>query len=695
MSQSNDRPFVSVVIPAHNEGGRIDACLNALLAQNYSAAGFEIIVVNNQSSDDTASRAQGYPVTVIHESRMGPASARNAGIQAARGDIIALVDADCVPSDSWLRELLAGIEDPETGCFVGEIIPLHPAHTLAQYIHDRRLICQMRLLMQAPPVAATGNIAYRKTVFGTIGLFDNDFITGEDNDLFWRLVKSDRFRIRYNPQAVVAHAHPSRLLVFACRCFREGIGLARFRWKHREDFPRRFTSRAFVLVDFLRTLAGLALYPYRVLHGVRKHKYSLTKAVTYPLLDKIVSLTRLAGIWHEYTRIARMPAPLTTPCMNNGRTPTTRSSTFIFDDQLVMDIHKAPLLWNADSKMQEPVRDELRLLGHSLNVLFPDSSILLTGSLFAGEGQISHEPNDTLLQSDYDLFVVTPHARHAIPLLARRKLDTLPIMKLSYSTRVTVGVIWTSLLVHRMTTVGGAVIAGNTNICKLLSYLPAPRGFSTLLQAYRQFTMSPLFPDQYSALCARALVRAAKALLFSEKQDRPRREWIGLSSIDGVREEIKHWKPVLGAELVELIVKSADYILGRDGDGPQLRYHNRYCHGVREIASRVPLPHKDILIIKQFLWRLQRGQTGLPCFASARYLIEGLQALAESWTEKGHDPVCLYSAMKIAQQLTTGLDIGMNGELLDIYRSVQHTLAGIACFNPHQFCYPRRPGDHS
>lgn len=694
MYRSNDRPFVSVVIPAYNEGDRIDMCLTALLAQDYSDAGIEIIVVNHQSSDDTAVRAEGYPVTVIHESGMGPACARNAGIHAARGDIIAFVDADCVPSDSWLRELLAGIEDPDIGCFVGEILPLRPVRMLAQYIHDRGLICQMRSLIQAPPVAATGNIAYRKTVFGALGLFDTDFMTGEDSDLFWRLVKSDRFRIRYNPRAIVAHAHPSRLPLFARRCFREGVGLARFRWKHREDFPSRFTSRAFVLVGFVRTLAGLALYPYRALNSVRKHNYPIPKAVAYPLLDKIVSLNRLAGQWHEFTRIARMPAPPTIPCMNPHVTPTTQSSMSIFDDQLVMDVHKAPLLWNADPKMQERVRCEISELGQSLNNLFPDSSILLTGSLFVGEGQISQTPNDTLPQSDYDLFVVTPHARHAIPFVARRKLNTLSIATRSYSTRVTVGVIWSPLLVHRITTVGGAVIAGNTNICRFLPDLPAPRGFSTLLQAYRLFTMAPLFPDRYAAWCARAMVRAVRALLCAEKQDRPRREWIGLSRIDGVSEEIERWKPVLGAELVDFTVQSADYILGRDSNGPQLRYHDRYCHGISEIARRVPLPHHDILMVKQFLWRLQRGHIGLPCPASPQYLIEGLQALAESWTEKGPDPESLYAAMKIAQQLTTGLDIGMKGDPREVYRSVQRILTDIASFNPHQFNYSPRPGEH-
>lgn len=695
MSRSHDRPVVSVVIPAHNEGNRIDRCLTALLAQDYSDAEVEIIVVNNRSSDDTVDRAAGYPVTLIHEPEIGPASARNAGIRAARGDVIAFVDADCIPSNSWLRELLAGIEDPDIGCFVGEILPLHPASMLARYIHDRQLICQMRLLRRTPPVAATGNIAYRKTVFDAVGLFDTDFMTGEDNDLFWRLVKSDRFRIRYNPQAIVAHAHPSRLPLFARRCFREGIGLARFRWKHREDFPDRFVSRLFVLAAFLRTLAGLALYPYRMLNGACTHNYSLPKAVAYPLLDKIVSLNRLAGQWHEFTRIARMPAMPTESCINTHSLPSTEPSGSVFHDQLVMNISEAPLLWNAAPKMRERVRYEISDLGQSLNNVFPDSSILLTGSLFVGEGQISQTPNDTLPQSDYDLFVVTPHARHAIPFMARRKLDTLSIATRSYSTRVTVGVIWLPLLVHRMTTVGGAVIAGNTNICRFLPDLPAPRGFSVLLQAYRLFTMAPLFPDRYAAVCARALVRAVQALLCAEKQDRPRREWIGLFRINGVREEIERWKPVLGAELVGFIVQSADYILGRDRNGPQLRHHDRYCRGIREIANRVPLPHHDILMmVKQLLRRLQQGHIGLPRATSARHLIEGLQAVAESWTEKGPDSESLDAAIKIARQFTTDLDIGMKGDPREVYRSVQRIVADIACFNPHQFNYSPRPGEY-
>src|SRR3954447_16813353 len=122
-----DRPRrrrVTVVVAARNERAHIDACLRALAAQDGVAADWEIVVVDNASSDDTAARAAAHGVRVVREPRAGVTYARNAGVRAAAGEIVAFVDADCVPERGWLRELLAGADDSTVGCFVGEIVPL-------------------------------------------------------------------------------------------------------------------------------------------------------------------------------------------------------------------------------------------------------------------------------------------------------------------------------------------------------------------------------------------------------------------------------------------------------------------------------------------------------------------------------------------------------------------------------------------
>lgn len=92
---------VSIVIPVYNEGERLAACLDAITEQ--TVAPFEVIVVDNNSDDDTVAVARRYPfVRVLRESRQGVVFARDAGFDAARGDIIGRIDADTLISNGWV-----------------------------------------------------------------------------------------------------------------------------------------------------------------------------------------------------------------------------------------------------------------------------------------------------------------------------------------------------------------------------------------------------------------------------------------------------------------------------------------------------------------------------------------------------------------------------------------------------------------
>ena len=97
---------VSVVVPAYNAERTLGDCLRALRAQSFAAADLEIIVVDDGSRDGTASLAQRNGVRVIRRENGGPAAARNTGWRAARGDWVAFTDADCVPSRTWLAEMM-------------------------------------------------------------------------------------------------------------------------------------------------------------------------------------------------------------------------------------------------------------------------------------------------------------------------------------------------------------------------------------------------------------------------------------------------------------------------------------------------------------------------------------------------------------------------------------------------------------
>lgn len=98
------RPDVSIVIPAYNEARFIEACLKSLKNQDFSGS-FEIIVVDNNSTDNTAALAKALGATVIVEKTRGVCAARQAGTLAAQGEVVVSTDADTTFPSNWLSRI--------------------------------------------------------------------------------------------------------------------------------------------------------------------------------------------------------------------------------------------------------------------------------------------------------------------------------------------------------------------------------------------------------------------------------------------------------------------------------------------------------------------------------------------------------------------------------------------------------------
>jgi glycosyltransferase involved in cell wall biosynthesis len=116
-----DLPFISVVVPIYNEERYIERCAAALLAQSYPSDRFEILLIDNNSSDRSAEIAHSIDgIRVLSESRQGDFAARNRGIAEAKGEIFAFVDSDTAPFPDWLDEIAATMNsDPTIGVIVG------------------------------------------------------------------------------------------------------------------------------------------------------------------------------------------------------------------------------------------------------------------------------------------------------------------------------------------------------------------------------------------------------------------------------------------------------------------------------------------------------------------------------------------------------------------------------------------------
>ena len=194
--------FVSVVIPAYNEERYLGRCLEALRAQSYPASQFEIIVVDNASTDATAEIARRFKTRIVREPHKGVARARQTGFEAARGEVIASTDADTQVPPYWLARIVGHFQaNPALGGVYGPV-----------YWYDGRP--HEKIIMRYPVTWALmisnqvgrtlwvgSNFAVRRDLFWQVGGFDIERLSGEDIDLSRRLRRVAR--ILFDPDLIV------------------------------------------------------------------------------------------------------------------------------------------------------------------------------------------------------------------------------------------------------------------------------------------------------------------------------------------------------------------------------------------------------------------------------------------------------------------------------------------------------------
>jgi glycosyltransferase involved in cell wall biosynthesis len=298
-------PFVSVVVPVLNGASTLDGCLAALTRVKYPSDRWELIVVDNASTDRTAEILHAAPVRYLFEARRGVARARNLGIQASRGEIVAFTDADCLVTSGWLQALVAGFDDDQVGAVAGEILPFPPSTGAERYAARIRHLSPQRYLSRPKlPFAVTANLAFRHEVFERVGLLDPESPRGgESTDFCTRFLRRTGQRIELAPRAVVFHRHRSNARELFRQQWSYGRGHAFLYRKYADELPWTWRHRRQAWSDLARTAGGLATTGLRRVTG--RAATDDLEFQYFELLRKLAS--RLGFAWHRLLE-RRIPA---------------------------------------------------------------------------------------------------------------------------------------------------------------------------------------------------------------------------------------------------------------------------------------------------------------------------------------------------------------------------------------------------
>jgi len=305
---------ISVIIATYNRAKVLAATLRSLWAMDTTGLRWELLVVDNNSSDDTAKVAQAWqerlPLRYLFEPRQGQNRARNAALAVAGGGLITMTDDDVTPCQAWLKELWAAAGRwPQHGVFCGPVLTAIPPAfegTLAGAVPTCNFVfAGGEGVLPADIMPISANFAIRRRAYAgfktrlfdpTIGPRGARRISGSETVAMKALMAAGH-RIVYVPGAPVLHKTPEGFHSIAGLCrraFAQGCGDVRV-VRFGEEYPRVFGVPRFVLRMLAEDFAGMIL---ATAAGQRREA-----------LHKLFHALRFLGIYREWRREWRMTAP--------------------------------------------------------------------------------------------------------------------------------------------------------------------------------------------------------------------------------------------------------------------------------------------------------------------------------------------------------------------------------------------------
>jgi len=304
-------PMFSVIVPVRNAAGTLGACLQALAGQTVQASRYEVIVVNDGSTDATRQVAAGFAapaalsVCCLDIPPSGPAAARNHGAAHARGELVLFTDGDCAPAPDWIEQMSAPFADPDVVGARG-VYRTRQTNLIARFVQQEYQDKYDRTAQRATiDFIDTYSAAYRRTVFQANAGFETAFSAPsvEDQEFSFRLAEKG-YKLVFAPRAAVYHQHDSTLAEYARRKFWIGYWKTfLLRWhpeKALGDSHTPFSERAQVALLGLMGAAGALGLAWHGLWWVAVAGLALFFASAAPLFVKL---------WQR-DRPVLIPAPL-------------------------------------------------------------------------------------------------------------------------------------------------------------------------------------------------------------------------------------------------------------------------------------------------------------------------------------------------------------------------------------------------
>ncbi|HDP67577.1 MAG TPA: glycosyltransferase [Candidatus Marinimicrobia bacterium] len=304
----NNRPYISIIIPAYNAQGTIRTCIRSVQVQNYSEKAFEIIIVDDGSTDNTVDLLESLSLAdnvhiYTHNKNRGLAAARNTGIAHSKGNIIIFLDADMEVTTDFIESHVKLHQNPMVQGVVSDLLPApeFPNDKYQKYLYRSRRGAKKYPADSPLPftVFLFNCTSVKKKTLDQVGLFDDQITRygGEDTEFAYRLWQKYPEGLYYAPHIKVVHHHyrPFNKVLKNVETF--GREVVPYLVQKHPEFDKLYSFSFIFPSKSLRGIAKKLIGKLVISDFSRYFLTALYHLLPYPFSNRIIRLRLAAALW--------------------------------------------------------------------------------------------------------------------------------------------------------------------------------------------------------------------------------------------------------------------------------------------------------------------------------------------------------------------------------------------------------------